>query len=331
MPYPIREFVPDRWYFLTNRTLDSMFLFKPDSEVGRIVAERFIAAAERYGIEVYGFICMSNHWHSVCRAPSGNMEKFLRDFQGAVATDLNRKWGRTGGGFFARRASAEPILDENELLEKVLYILANPAASDLVATVREWPGLSSAPELLFNKKRTFRIFRRRAWHLAGRPKNNKKFIREVEFKHAVLPTLAKLSPEERAAKLSELLAAKEKKHADRRATEGKTVLGRKRILAANWYDRPLDTDKSPRPLCHASSEEAYFSYRDHYRGVVATGFAPTAQALAPLWGAAIGAALVDGDHREKGGLDPDQIAKRDGISEAEAERWMKEFGMSNDE
>jgi hypothetical protein len=182
---------------------------------------------------------------------------------------LNRKWGRSGGGFFPRRASAEPILDEDALLARVLYVLMNPVASDLVEQVLEWPGLSSAPELLRNTKRAYRIFRRRAWHLAGRPKNKKKFIREVEFKHAVLPTFAKVTPEERAAKLSELVSAKEREHATRRASDGKGVLGRNRVLAANWFDRPVQTDRSPRPLCHASTPEARYSYRDHYRNFVA--------------------------------------------------------------
>jgi hypothetical protein len=193
----------------------------------------------------------------------------MRDFQSALARDVNKMRGRRGP-FWGRRYSAEVILDPEALEKKVVYILANPAASDLTESVHEWPGLSSAPELLKNETRSFRIFDRRGWHAAGRPENKSRFIRSVPFEHAILPTLAHLSPEKRAKKLSELLSTQEAKHAKRRATEDKGVLGRERILAANWWDRPVDTDRSPRPLCHASTEEAHFAYRNHRRQFLAS-------------------------------------------------------------
>jgi len=279
MAHPIREFLPEKFYLITNNATDHMFLFRPDNEVEQIVGERLVAAAEHRGIEIYAFICLSSHFHAIARAPRGNMADFLRDFEGAVGADLNRKWGRSGG-FFARRATAEPILDDKALLDKVVYILANPAASDLVVTIHDWPGLSSAPELLQNKKRTFRVFRRRAWHAAGRPKNKSRFVRDVEFKHAVLPMFAHLAPEERAAKLAQLLAAREKEHAERRAREGKGILGRERILRANWWDRPLNIEKSPRPLCHASTKRGWNAYLKHRKAFLAAYRVASARYLA---------------------------------------------------
>jgi hypothetical protein len=42
-------------------------------------------AAERFGIELYAFVVLSNHVHLLLRAPQGNLADFMAYWQGNVA------------------------------------------------------------------------------------------------------------------------------------------------------------------------------------------------------------------------------------------------------
>ena len=69
MGYPLREFLAERYYFLTSRTIDSQLLLRPDPEVNEILGEWLVRAQQQTGIELVVYVVMSNHWHAIVRAP----------------------------------------------------------------------------------------------------------------------------------------------------------------------------------------------------------------------------------------------------------------------
>ncbi|MBI4616691.1 MAG: transposase [Planctomycetes bacterium] len=261
--YPIREILPDRYYLLTCRTQEQMFLLRPSLEVDKIIAEWLIRAQRRYGIVIYAFINMSSHWHLVCRSPGANVDQFVREFQGLLARFVNKHWKRSGT-VFPRRYSLEPIQDDEKLIERIVYVLTNPAKANLVDSIDNWPGLSSAPESLHRQSRTFCIFARTAWHKAGRPDDKKPFQEFVRLEVAPPPGWEHLRPAECARRLRELVYAREEELRRERKAQGKKVLGVRRILQASPTDRSAHPKKSPRPLCHASTRELWDEYRAHY-------------------------------------------------------------------
>ncbi|MBI4616350.1 MAG: hypothetical protein HY720_22255 [Planctomycetes bacterium] len=120
-----------------------------------------------------------------------------------------------------------------------------------------------------NRKRSFRVVDRTAWHAAGRPEDRKPFIRKVALRLPVLPAWAHLSSGERARRFRELVAEQERTLRAERRKEGRSVLGVQAILRQDPFARPQNTKHSPRPLCHASTPEAREEYRQAYQAFLA--------------------------------------------------------------
>ncbi|MBI4617219.1 MAG: hypothetical protein HY720_26640 [Planctomycetes bacterium] len=79
---------------------------------------------------------------------------------------------------------------------------------------------------------------------------------------AVPPGWRHPSARERARRLQELVQAREEEFRKARKAAGIRVLGVRAIHAARHTDRPRHIDKSPRPLCHASTRALWLEYRD---------------------------------------------------------------------
>jgi hypothetical protein len=94
------------------------------------------------------------------------MSKFMQLLQSNIAVKVGRLVGWRGR-FFARRYSAEPIVDEGAQVERLGYILSRGVKEGLVSAVRQWPGLSSVRALLEGamvSPQTWRNWTQR-WHL----------------------------------------------------------------------------------------------------------------------------------------------------------------------
>ena len=139
----IRRQKKDRIYSVVNRTLHSKYFFAPDDEVNAIILGLLAKMADRYDIEIFAFVFMSNHFHMLVRSKSLQLHLFMRDFQGQLARKLNRHWGRTGT-FFQGRYSATPILDDEAMVDKIVDELSEDAdeASDQISlgSFSRWMG-----------------------------------------------------------------------------------------------------------------------------------------------------------------------------------------------
>ena len=76
------------------------------------------ASVRLHGVELFAFGVMSNHLHLMLRAPRGNLPGFMQYFLSNVSKKVGRLVGWSGS-FWERRYSAEPILDETALLERL--------------------------------------------------------------------------------------------------------------------------------------------------------------------------------------------------------------------
>jgi hypothetical protein len=78
-----------------------------------------------------------------------------------LRANLSRKVGRLvdwSGGFWERRYSAEPVLDDEALVGRFRYVLAHGVKEGLVERSAEWPGLTCLPQLLGPARRLFQWF-----------------------------------------------------------------------------------------------------------------------------------------------------------------------------
>ncbi|MBI4616418.1 MAG: hypothetical protein HY720_22595, partial [Planctomycetes bacterium] len=117
--------------------------------------------------------------------------------------------------------------------------------------------------------RTVVVFDRTAWHAAGCPDDRSPFQEKIPLPLAVLPGLEDMAPKERARTMRKLVREGEDEIRDERRREGRKLLGRRRVLAADPKSRPLHSKKSPRPLCHAATREAREEHRRQYAEFVA--------------------------------------------------------------
>jgi putative transposase len=266
---PLRWLLPEQVYFVTNRTIEERFWLVPTPEVVAIFGFWLAQAVERFNVELFDVLVMSNHFHLLLRAPRGNLPDFMAYVQGNVARDLNRLHGRRGP-FWQRRYSTEPVLDHEAELDRTVYTLTNPQKADLVERIEDWPGLSSAGQTLRGEApQVFARLREGDWRRAGEPEDRSPFVDEATLALRPLPGLEHLGEAERRHAVETLVREKEAELRVERSRQGKRVLGRDAVVRVTPSEQPTAAKRSPRPLCHTSCRERRMEHRTQRRDVVA--------------------------------------------------------------
>lgn len=140
-----RRVLPATTYLFTRRCLHRQFLLVPHAEVTQAFGYLLAVAADRYGILVHAACVLSNHYHLVVTDPFALLPEFARELNGNLARFLNTFHGRFESAWAPGSYSAVSLGDEETVLEKAAYTLANPVKAGLVAHGREWPGFWSSP------------------------------------------------------------------------------------------------------------------------------------------------------------------------------------------
>jgi REP element-mobilizing transposase RayT len=148
MAYPLRHFDPQTIFFITSRTIQSRFLMAPSDKTNGLIGGILARGVRQCQVELFAYVFTSNHFHAMVRAPSAiAMSRFMQRLQSNIAIKVGRLVGWRGR-FFARRYSAEPIVDEGAQIERLNYILSHGVKEGLVSRCQQWPGLSCAQALL---------------------------------------------------------------------------------------------------------------------------------------------------------------------------------------
>jgi hypothetical protein len=80
--------------------------------------------------------------------PEARLPEFHRDLDALVARAVNCSIGRWEAFWDRNSYSAVRLATPEAIMEKMVYVLANPVAAGLVRRASEWPGLWSDPRLL---------------------------------------------------------------------------------------------------------------------------------------------------------------------------------------
>lgn len=227
-----REILPGRTYLVTRRCTQRQFLLRPDEKTNAIFAYCLAEAAQRYRIDVVAWLAMSNHYHAVVHDPEGRLPAFLEQFHKMLAKALNARWGRWENLWSTEETCVTYLPTPQDVFDKVVYVLANPAADDLVDRLSDWPGCSSLERLGASSK------------VLDRPKSyfrptGSAMPERVELR-AVLPpaVAAQESDAGWAARVREAVAEKERSLRSERLRQGRRVIGRKAVLRASQLASP---------------------------------------------------------------------------------------------
>jgi REP element-mobilizing transposase RayT len=265
MGWPTRMYEPGLIYFATIRCLHGRLLLRPSKRTNDVLGGVLSRAVRRNEVELFAFVFFSNHLPILVRAPKGNLPAFMQ----YLLTNISKKVGALvdwKGPLWERRYSAEPVLDEEAILARIRYILSHGVKEGFVRTSREWPGLSSLPELLGNKPRTFRWFDwSRRW-LARSAKGvparfDERFAEEETLELTPLP-LVRFARKSKWRRFLRRTLAAIRQQGWRAHPQ---VMGAPGVLAQDPHHRPERPKRSRRPWCHAVSADLRRKYIGRYR------------------------------------------------------------------
>ena len=137
------EYPPGAYYTIERCVLNRVFRLLPDRGLNDAFAMAMVEACRRSGVELIVWVVMSNHFHALVRDPEGRLPEWMRDVHATVARFLNaREATEPGVPLWDRQEHNHTRIQGPErILDRAIYILANPAAAGLVDSPWEWPGL----------------------------------------------------------------------------------------------------------------------------------------------------------------------------------------------
>ena len=268
MGRPLRWLRPNTLHFATNRCYQRRFLLRPDPDANAIFLLALGRALRRYtGVQLKAAVTVSNHFHLLLADQRSQLSDFMRDFETAVAKGINGIRDREGH-VLDRRFSAEPVLDTAAAIGRLVYTVLNPVKAGLVVRHQDWPGV-----LLFCRdgepiEHRVRWFNERRYQDAVRDARGSAAVIDRELfwetetvKVHPLDGLAeaRTTPEQ----IVERIRAAERACA--RERNGRPVLGAATVVRQDPRAKPKRSNRSPRPLCHASTDVDYKSYRAIFR------------------------------------------------------------------
>lgn len=106
--------------------------------------------ADRYGIDLYAYVLMGNHYHLLLKTQHGNLSKAMQWFGTAYTRRFNISHNRSGHLFWGRFKSF--IVQNDAYLSQLsCYIHRNPLRAGIVHRLADYPW-SSYPVYAYRKK-----------------------------------------------------------------------------------------------------------------------------------------------------------------------------------
>ena len=192
----------------------------------------------------------------------------MPQFMQYLLSNISKKVGALvnwRGSFWERRYSAEPVLDEGALLDRLRYILSHGVKEGLVRRCEEWPGLSCLPDLQGKPHRQFNWF---DWSQRWRVRSGKAVPGRFDLRFTTKETL-EVSPlplvrfSRQSAWRRFLKRALDAVHSQGRKDHPQ-VFGRTGVLAQDPHHRPERPKRSRRPWCHAASARLRAQFKEQY-------------------------------------------------------------------
>ena len=259
LPVPILENVS---VLNTRRILGGTFHLAPNPVVNQIIEFALAYNANKHGIRLYAFCALSDHLHAPHHDPDGNSVEFRRDFHSQVTRSLNAYRGTTEAKWSPNRNGPVVLYDEESILDKIAYTIANPCHHDLVDKPEHWPGAISLVKDLAARPRTIKKPACFYDPEGDVPKSvTLQFVKPPELEHMTL----KQYRDEIARRVDAKCKAARKERKGR-------VVGRRAVLAQDPTDSAKSEKKSgklnPRFACKNSAlRMALLAWLTWFRGV----------------------------------------------------------------
>ncbi len=124
-------------YFVTTSTKRRLPVFS-DPVVSRIVLETLKWLDEQGKVELIAAVIMPDHIHFVARLRNVTLPALMQSLKGFTSRKINALLGREGP-LWEPRYYEHALRTDEELLERVKYILQNPVRKGLVDDIKDYP------------------------------------------------------------------------------------------------------------------------------------------------------------------------------------------------
>ena len=229
-----RMVVPGGTYLVTRTTSDRRFLLKPGLVDDIFLYCLFRAAAE-HSVLLHQLTVEATHFHLVCTDVRGRLSEFVTWLNRHVALCLLEHYrsvhpGRTLEGIWARGSfNATLLVNEEAIVDAVVYSVTNPVKDGLVADLSKWPGICTGPDAWFEGPMSVR---RPALYF----REHSTEYQSVSGRFVVPPQLRRNGAHAAAETLRKRIG--DNLNAIRRERAGKSFLGRKALLRQDPFDAP---------------------------------------------------------------------------------------------
>ena len=156
--YQIKE--QDKLHFITLQVVDWVDVFSRES-YRKIIIDNLAYCQQHKGLEIYGWVIMSNHLHLLARSNLGELSNTLRDFKSYTSkkiletietgTESRREWmlnlfkqaafkhkRNSDFQFWTHENHAEHIFSNKFMEQKLDYIHNNPVRAGIVTKPEEY-------------------------------------------------------------------------------------------------------------------------------------------------------------------------------------------------
>jgi len=254
------RYIPDGGALVevTCRTLHGRLLLRPSPELNDIAAGILGRAQRLYPVDLVAFQPLSNHYHLIAWVKDAKrLARFAGYFNSNLAREVARLTGWTGK-IWERRYQAIVISDEEEAqVARLRYTLSHGVKENLVARLREWPGLHCVRQIVDGEPLVGHWIDRTQAYLArrkGEDADPHKYATPETATFSPLPCWKHLSSEAYRERVGTMAREIEEGAAAARRRTGAEPLGVAAILAEDPWTRPDRVKKSPAPLFHAASK-----------------------------------------------------------------------------
>ena len=230
-----RRIISGETYLITRRCYQRTFRLRPSAETNAIFLYCLAFAAERTGVTLHAACVMSNHHHLVVTDVRGVLPDFLRELHRLTAKAMNAAQGQWENLWAAEPCNVVRLVTDEDIEDRIAYVVANPIAAGLVRRPEEWPGVSVWGEQRQKVARPASYFREegacpKSLTLSfERPRSiNGQLIGLQEWKERVVRAIA-----------SKVAEAHRKVYA-----AGKDFLGRAAVLGISFIERGARTYES---------------------------------------------------------------------------------------
>ena len=294
----IRMLEPNVVFNVSTRTVDRCFLLSPNHHADmpllhrdcpreafdsrndivpvpstiNIVGSAVGRAMEKAPINLHAFESNSNHIHQLVSANEENLENivtFERNANSLIARGMNKILKREGH-FFGGRYRAEACVDDKSAEQKLFYALTNVVKDGLVEKVSQSPFFSTFKHQANGEPLRYWYIDYEGYWAAGGDSNPKirpkDFIKWVKVETTPLPAWEHMPEHRQQSRIRQGVREIEKTVAEERKRDDRKVMGVPALFERDPRSRAeKPNDSGPQPLCHSSTKEGYYAYREKYR------------------------------------------------------------------